>query len=56
MPVPPVTSGSGEQPTAGTPASQGNRAGGGLLDPGQLLRSLPDALASSTRAPCGATR
>ncbi|WP_433393178.1 potassium-transporting ATPase subunit KdpB [Micromonospora sp. KLBMP9576] len=44
MPVPPVTSGSGGQPTAGAPATQGNRAGGGLLDPRQLLRSLPDAL------------
>ncbi|SCG64294.1 K+-transporting ATPase ATPase B chain [Micromonospora echinaurantiaca] len=35
---------SGEAPTAGTPARQGNRAGGGLLDPRQLVRSLPDAL------------
>ncbi|SCL22014.1 K+-transporting ATPase ATPase B chain [Micromonospora nigra] len=29
--------------TAGTPATHGNR-GGGLLDPKQLIRSLPDAL------------
>ncbi|MFJ6198716.1 potassium-transporting ATPase subunit KdpB [Micromonospora sp. NPDC092111] len=39
-----VTTGSGDQATAGTPATQGNRVGGGLLDPGQLVRSLPDAL------------
>ncbi|MEU5939640.1 potassium-transporting ATPase subunit KdpB [Micromonospora sp. NPDC047548] len=44
MSVTPVTSGTGEQPTAGTPATQGDRVGGGLLDPKQLLRSLPDAL------------
>ncbi|MCG5440008.1 potassium-transporting ATPase subunit KdpB [Micromonospora foliorum] len=34
-------------PTAqlpGTPATQGNRIGGGLLDPKQLIRSLPDAV------------
>ncbi|MEV0157902.1 potassium-transporting ATPase subunit KdpB [Micromonospora sp. NPDC050686] len=31
-------------PVPGTPATRGDRAGGGLLDPGQLLRSLPDAL------------
>ena len=45
MSVNPVTSspGSGE-PTAGTPAARGPRVGGGLLDPKQLLRSLPDAL------------
>ncbi|MBB5826816.1 potassium-transporting ATPase subunit KdpB [Micromonospora carbonacea] len=30
--------------TAGTPATRGNPAGGGLLDPGQLLAALPDAL------------
>ncbi|WP_435830418.1 potassium-transporting ATPase subunit KdpB [Micromonospora echinospora] len=30
--------------TTGTPATRGDRAGGGLLDPRQLLRSLPDAL------------
>ncbi|MFF5176498.1 potassium-transporting ATPase subunit KdpB [Micromonospora sp. NPDC000316] len=28
----------------GTPAKQGNRVGGGLLDPQQLIRSLPDAV------------
>ncbi|MEU5725212.1 potassium-transporting ATPase subunit KdpB [Micromonospora sp. NPDC047738] len=44
MPVTPVTHGAGEQPVAGTPATQGNRVGGGLLDPRQLIRSLPDAL------------
>lgn len=44
MSVTSVTSGAGEQPTAGTPATQGNRVGGGLLDPKQLFRSLPDAL------------
>ncbi|MER7443579.1 potassium-transporting ATPase subunit KdpB [Micromonospora avicenniae] len=44
MSVTSVTSGAGEEPTAGTPATQGNRVGGGLLDPKQLLRSLPDAL------------
>ncbi|SIR20929.1 potassium-transporting ATPase subunit KdpB [Micromonospora avicenniae] len=44
MSVTSVTSGTGEEPTPGTPATQGNRVGGGLLDPKQLLRSLPDAL------------
>ncbi|RLP89700.1 MULTISPECIES: potassium-transporting ATPase subunit KdpB [unclassified Micromonospora] len=44
MSVTSVTSGTGEQPTPGTPATQGNRVGGGLLDPKQLIRSLPDAL------------
>ncbi|MFF5175914.1 potassium-transporting ATPase subunit KdpB [Micromonospora sp. NPDC000089] len=44
MTVTSVTPGDGEAPTAGTPATQGNRVGGGLLDPKQLLRSLPDAL------------
>ncbi|WP_320066076.1 potassium-transporting ATPase subunit KdpB [Micromonospora sp. RTGN7] len=44
MSVTPVTPGAGAPPTAGTPATQGNRVGGGLLDPKQLLRSLPDAL------------
>ncbi|MFG2058765.1 potassium-transporting ATPase subunit KdpB [Micromonospora sp. NPDC048930] len=45
MSVTPVTSGgTGEQPVAGTPATHGNRVGGGLLDPKQLIRSLPDAL------------
>ncbi|MBM7086498.1 potassium-transporting ATPase subunit KdpB [Micromonospora humidisoli] len=36
--------GTADAATAGTPATQGNRVGGGLLDPKQLLRSLPDAL------------
>ncbi|RKN23892.1 K(+)-transporting ATPase subunit B [Micromonospora musae] len=44
MSVTSVTSGAGDAPTAGTPATQGNRVGGGLLDPKQMLRSLPDAL------------
>ncbi|WP_319460515.1 potassium-transporting ATPase subunit KdpB [Micromonospora sp. RTP1Z1] len=44
MSVTPVTSGTEEQPTAGTPATHGDRVGGGLLDPKQLIRSLPDAL------------
>ncbi|WP_435821527.1 potassium-transporting ATPase subunit KdpB [Micromonospora musae] len=44
MSVTSVTSGAGDSPTAGTPATQGNRVGGGLLDPKQMLRSLPDAL------------
>ncbi|TYC22723.1 potassium-transporting ATPase subunit KdpB [Micromonospora sp. MP36] len=39
-----MTSGTGEEPVAGTPATQGDRVGGGLLDPKQLIRSLPDAL------------
>ncbi|MEV4495614.1 potassium-transporting ATPase subunit KdpB [Micromonospora arborensis] len=38
-----VTSAPTEQ-LPGTPATQGNRIGGGLLDPKQLIRSLPDAL------------
>ena len=38
-----VTRAGDQEPTAGTPATHGNRAGG-LLDPRQLLRSLPDAL------------
>ncbi|RQX17833.1 K(+)-transporting ATPase subunit B [Micromonospora ureilytica] len=38
-----VTSAPTEQ-LAGTPATQGNRIGGGLLDPKQLIRSLPDAV------------
>ncbi|WFE33455.1 potassium-transporting ATPase subunit KdpB [Micromonospora sp. WMMD975] len=33
-----------DAPTLGTPARQGDRVGGGLLDPRQLLASLPDAL------------
>ncbi|MET8123800.1 potassium-transporting ATPase subunit KdpB [Micromonospora sp. NPDC005189] len=37
-----VTSAPTEQ-LPGTPATQGNRVGGGLLDPKQLIRSLPDA-------------
>ncbi|GGR64748.1 potassium-transporting ATPase ATP-binding subunit [Micromonospora fulviviridis] len=44
MSVTPVTSGPGTEPVAGTPALHGNRVGGGLLDPEQLIRSLPDAL------------
>ncbi|WP_433284801.1 potassium-transporting ATPase subunit KdpB [Micromonospora sp. CA-244673] len=44
MSVTSVTSGTGEEPVAGTPARHGNRVGGGLLDPKQLIRSLPDAL------------
>ena len=36
-----VTSAPTEQ-LPGTPATQGNRIGGGLLDPKQLIRSLPD--------------
>ncbi|TDB99427.1 K(+)-transporting ATPase subunit B [Micromonospora fluostatini] len=39
----PAPHGTADAATAGTPAVQGNR-GGGLLDPQQLLRSLPDAL------------
>ncbi|WP_247662173.1 potassium-transporting ATPase subunit KdpB [Micromonospora sp. U21] len=42
MSVTPVTFGTSEQPTAG--ADQGDRVSGGLLDPKQLIRSLPDAL------------
>ncbi|MEU1238958.1 potassium-transporting ATPase subunit KdpB [Micromonospora parva] len=38
-----VTSAPTEQ-LPGTPATQGNRIGGGLLDPKQLVRSLPDAV------------
>ncbi|MEU6075738.1 potassium-transporting ATPase subunit KdpB [Micromonospora sp. NPDC047074] len=41
MPAPHGTADAG---TAGTPATRGNRVGGGLLDPEQLIRSLPDAL------------
>ncbi|MCZ7422016.1 MULTISPECIES: potassium-transporting ATPase subunit KdpB [unclassified Micromonospora] len=40
----PAPHGTADAATAGTPAVQGNRAGGGLLDPKQLLTSLPDAL------------
>ncbi|MEU7620259.1 potassium-transporting ATPase subunit KdpB [Micromonospora rifamycinica] len=40
----PAPHGTADAATAGTPATQGNRVGGGLLDPEQLLRSLPDAL------------
>ncbi|SCL62444.1 K+-transporting ATPase ATPase B chain [Micromonospora chersina] len=39
----PAPHGTADAPTAGTPATHGNR-GGGLLDPRQLVRSLPDAL------------
>ncbi|MER7415923.1 potassium-transporting ATPase subunit KdpB [Micromonospora peucetia] len=42
MSVTPVTSPTGGSPA--TPATQGNQVGGGLLDPKQMLRSLPDAL------------
>ncbi|MGW5577425.1 potassium-transporting ATPase subunit KdpB [Micromonospora chokoriensis] len=38
-----VTSAPTEQ-LPGTPATQGNRIGGGLLDPKQLVRSLPDVV------------
>ncbi|MFY1594778.1 potassium-transporting ATPase subunit KdpB [Micromonospora sp. WMMD737] len=44
MTVTSVTPGGDASPTAGTPATQGDRVGGGLLDPKQLFRSLPDAL------------
>ncbi|MBO4161258.1 potassium-transporting ATPase subunit KdpB [Micromonospora antibiotica] len=40
----PAPHGTADAGTAGTPATRGNRAGGGLLDPKQLFRSLPDAL------------
>jgi K+-transporting ATPase ATPase B chain len=40
----PAPHGTADAGTAGTPATQGNRVGGGLLDPKQLIRSLPDAL------------
>ncbi|MFI2663501.1 potassium-transporting ATPase subunit KdpB [Micromonospora carbonacea] len=40
----PAPHGTADAATAGTPAAQGNRVGGGLLDPKQLFRSLPDAL------------
>ncbi|MFI7210853.1 potassium-transporting ATPase subunit KdpB [Micromonospora maritima] len=40
----PAPHGAADAATAGTPATQGNRVGGGLLDPRQLVRSLPDAL------------
>ncbi|MFF5073130.1 potassium-transporting ATPase subunit KdpB [Micromonospora olivasterospora] len=40
----PAPHGTADAGTAGTPATQGNRGGGGLLDPKQLIRSLPDAL------------
>ncbi|MBQ1044206.1 MULTISPECIES: potassium-transporting ATPase subunit KdpB [unclassified Micromonospora] len=33
-----------DAPVAGTPGRRDDRVGGGLLDPAQLLRSLPDAL------------
>ncbi|MFB6391972.1 potassium-transporting ATPase subunit KdpB [Polymorphospora lycopeni] len=39
----PAPPGAGTTATAGAPVARG-RAGGGLLDPGQLIRSLPDAL------------
>ncbi|MEV6514876.1 potassium-transporting ATPase subunit KdpB [Micromonospora chalcea] len=34
----------GDTAAPGTPGRRGDRVGGGLLDPAQLLRSLPDAL------------
>ncbi|MFC4018359.1 potassium-transporting ATPase subunit KdpB [Micromonospora sp. GCM10011542] len=40
----PAPHGTADAATAGTPATQGNRAGGGLLDPEQMFRALPDAL------------
>ncbi|MDG4807504.1 potassium-transporting ATPase subunit KdpB [Micromonospora sp. WMMD1120] len=40
----PAPHGAADAATAGTPAIQGDRVGGGLLDPKQLVRSLPDAL------------
>ncbi|WP_431895924.1 potassium-transporting ATPase subunit KdpB [Micromonospora haikouensis] len=40
----PAPHGTADAATAGTPATQGNRVGGGLLDPKQLIKSLPDAL------------
>ncbi|NGM15784.1 potassium-transporting ATPase subunit KdpB [Verrucosispora sp. CWR15] len=40
----PAPHGTADAATAGTPAVHGNRVGGGLLDPKQLLTSLPDAL------------
>ncbi|KKK04862.1 potassium-transporting ATPase subunit KdpB [Micromonospora sp. HK10] len=43
-PSTPAPHGTADAATAGTPATQGDRAGGGLLDPRQLVRSLPDAL------------
>ncbi|TDC83909.1 K(+)-transporting ATPase subunit B [Micromonospora sp. KC606] len=39
----PAPRGTADAATAGTPATHGDRAGG-LLDPRQLIRSLPDAL------------
>ncbi|SCE78431.1 potassium-transporting ATPase subunit KdpB [Micromonospora mirobrigensis] len=40
----PAPHGAADAATPGTPATQGSRVGGGLLDPEQLFRSLPDAL------------
>ncbi|MFF0822936.1 potassium-transporting ATPase subunit KdpB [Micromonospora haikouensis] len=40
----PAPHGTADASAAGTPATRGNPAGGGLLDPGQLLAALPDAL------------
>ncbi|MEV0731004.1 potassium-transporting ATPase subunit KdpB [Polymorphospora sp. NPDC050346] len=42
-PAPPGAGTTGTTATAGAPVTRG-RAGGSLLDPGQLIRSLPDAL------------
>ena len=43
-PIPSAPHGTADAAIAGTPATQGDRAGGGLLDPRQLVRSLPDTL------------
>ncbi|QGN45658.1 potassium-transporting ATPase subunit KdpB [Micromonospora sp. WMMD558] len=40
----PAPHGTADAATAGTPATHGDRAGGGLLDPKQMIKSLPDAL------------
>ncbi|MBQ1050615.1 potassium-transporting ATPase subunit KdpB [Micromonospora sp. C51] len=40
----PAPHGTADAATAGTPATHGNWVGGGLLDPKQMLKSLPDAL------------
>ncbi|NJP31072.1 potassium-transporting ATPase subunit KdpB [Micromonospora thermarum] len=40
----PAPHGTADAATAGTPATHGDRASGGLLDPKQMIKSLPDAL------------
>ncbi|SCL58385.1 K+-transporting ATPase ATPase B chain [Micromonospora yangpuensis] len=40
----PAPHGTADTGTAGTPGAHGSRTGGGLLDPRQLLRSLPEAV------------